>query len=187
MVVELGATLENFKAHLNKTGDAENDELERVLRAATSITENDPEVGIGPIVNRSVTSRRTWSSVGAVLPVGPVVSVETIAGDHGDYTGDDVVIDDAGILTNVLGGTIAHGDYDVTYTAGWAATTEDVPDDIQLAVCIIGKHLWETQRGRTANRVGTIADGESMPMGFLVPHRAAAILRGRRPYGVAFA
>lgn len=178
MAVEPGATLEAFKTHLNKTSAGDDDELLGHLLAATQIAESDPEFGIGPIVTREVTSSLTWVK-GGLLPIGPVISVTGLAGDY-DYTTDDVTVTDAGVIT---GTSVVNGDYVVTYQAGRADATEDVPEDIQLAVCIIGKHLWETQRGRSANRVGNIPD-DGPQMGYLIPHRAASILRGHRPWTV---
>jgi hypothetical protein len=188
MTIEPGATLERFRRHLNKTGTGSDAELEEHLLAATSIAENHPEHGIGPIVNRTVTDYGTYTAdVGLVVSQGPIVSVTTLAGDTASYVTADVRFSPAGVLIPVYGGSIAAGTYLVTYVAGRAATTADVPDDIQLAVCIIGKHLWQTQRA-PVGRPGATPDSEaSVPTGFLIPHRAAAILDGHRPYAVAFA
>jgi hypothetical protein len=187
MPIQPGATLEAFRRHLNKSGTGPDPELEAHLIAATSIAENHPEHGIGPIVNRTVTAYAPYThDVGMVLPEGPIVSIETLEGDTASYVSADVRYSTAGVVRPIYGGTIARGDYLVTYTAGWAATTEDVPDDIQLAVCIIGKHLWRTQRAPVGAPRAGAADEENVPLGFLIPHRAASILDGRRPYAVAF-
>ena len=188
MPIEPGATLERFKRHLGKTGTADNTELEEHLFAATTIAESNPEHGIGPIVNRTVTTRAPYTTdVGLVLPDGPVVSITSLTGDAASYVTADVRFTSDGIVSPIYGGYLLAGEYLVTYVAGRAATTAEVPDDIQLAVCIIGKHLWRTQRAPVgAPRTGA-TDEESVPMGFLIPHRAAAILDGHRPYAVAFA
>lgn len=185
MSIAPGATLTAFRQHLGKTGSGADTELEAHLSAATSIAETHPEHGIGPIVNRTVTATAAYTpDVGLVLPEGPVVSIETLTGDTAAYVTADVRFTTAGVVSPVYGGTLVRGDYLVSYTAGRAETTEDVPADIQLAVCIIGKHLWRTQRAPVG---AARTDDESVPLGFLIPHRAAAILDGHRPYAVAFA
>jgi hypothetical protein len=188
VTIEPGATLDAFRRHLGKSGTGADPELEAHLIAATSIAENHPEHGIGPIVNRTVTATAPYTpDVGLVLPEGPIVSITSLDGDAAAYVTADVRFSTAGVVSPIYGGSIVRGDYLVTYVAGRAATTEDVPDDIQLAVCIIGKHLWRTQRAPVGAPRAGAADDESVPLGFLIPHRAAAILDGHRPYAVAFA
>lgn len=80
-------------------------------------------------------------------------------------------------------GWLSAGAYDATYTAGRVTTIAAVDASQKEAVLVIAKHLWETRRGR--GRGGALASStppESVPMGFLVPHRAKALLRGTRTW-----
>lgn len=177
------ASLADFKQHLSKSDDTDDFELNVMLEAATELAEGL----VGPIVNRSVTSRVHFPGGVLTLPSWPVVSVESVTDVRGDssYVAADLEVDTAaGMVRLDGGGALSAGVWDVTYTAGRAAAAVDVPASIRLAVLIIGKHLWETQRGKSTRRSASgqmLAEEERAPQGFAVPHRAAQLLM---PYRV---
>jgi hypothetical protein len=154
-------TLAELKAHLNKTGDADDVELETFRASA----QDHVEELVGPVLWREVTQASRGCAL--ALHTLPVVAVDTVdGGDPADYTVDL----EAGIVEGLP--TVER--VDVVYTAG----RTECPDAIRMATLIIGKHLWETQRGRASNRAGGAVEGEQrLPAGFLIPHRAEALLR----------
>lgn len=154
-------TLAELKAHLNKTSDADDAELGDFLAAS----ERHVEELVGPVLWREVT--QTSRDCALALHTLPVLSVDTIGGLA--PTGYTVDLE-AGIVEGLPRGVRLA----VVYTAGRA----ECPQDIRTATLIIAKHLWETQRGRASNRAGGLAEGEQVvPSGYLIPHRAAALLR----------
>lgn len=175
--------LAEFKEHLNKAATEDDDELTAFIVSATSIAERDADCGIGPIVKRDITRRVDIDCGRGMLPLSPAVAVVTATQvDTGDVVTVTDLDPDLSIIT-----TDATGPLSVTYTVGRATGVADVDEDIRKAVCIIGKHLWETQRGRSASaRGGTLGQDstpdERVPSGFLIPHRARSILLGHRAW-----
>lgn len=155
-------TLDELKAHLNKTTDVDDVELETFRAAA----EGHVEDLVGPVVWRSVAQTSRGCSL--VLHTLPVVSVDTVDGVDLAETGCTADLE-AGIVEGLPVGVRVP----VTYTAGRTSC----PESVRLAALIIAKHLWETQRGRASNRAGNATEGEQkVPSGYLIPHRAAALL-----------
>lgn len=187
MPITEAAPLEEFLEHLNVTTTDDEGELLRILRAATGAAENV----MGPIVIREVTE--TVRSSGDLLlshyPIASLTSLVHAQAFDGPYTGLDVYLDDeVGLVQSRLAGRrFAAGRWTATYLAGRWATASDVDEDVRLAVCIIGKHLWETQRGRASRpgmlgRQSSVDETEKVPSGFLIPNRARALLdRFARP------
>lgn len=186
MLSPVAVELERFKEHLGVTGNAQDGELLSTLRAATKAAEAKGRVG--PIIQRSFTSRVEGRGGRLILPKRPVASVTTVTGARGagSYAADELDVDSrAGLVGFASGGNLPRGEYDVTYVAGWFVTVADVDDDVVTAVCIIGKHLWETQRGRMARpgvlgHTGSLQDSDKVPAGFALPHRAAQLLTDYR-------
>ena len=181
-MTEPAATLERFKTHLNKTSVDDDDELLSFLRAATKMVEEGTDFNIGPIITRQVTARVESSAGVFILPSASVVSVDSVVPANGSSSVDVSGLDvdsEAGIIRP---GTtsVRNGRHVVTYTAGRATTAAEVPDDIQLAVCIVGKYLWDTQRGRLGNRSGTSAEATTEASGSFEMNRAKALLRHYR-------
>lgn len=194
MSTPAAVTVDAFTTHLDKSlTDADMGLLPSYIVAATSAAEGP--LGIrGPIVVRSFTSRvDAWGGL-LVLPRRPVVSVSSVvaAGSGASYASwggggavtwggapgetDELDVDPVSGIVESVGARISSGSYTVTYTAGLAATVAAVDPDIALAVCIIGKHLWETRRG-TSGRPGLLGGDEAgVPMGFALPRRAVQLL-----------
>jgi hypothetical protein len=63
--------------------------------------------------------------------------------------------------------------YDVTYVAGRAPGT--VPEDLQLAVKEMVRHLWRSQRGGGI-RPGSAADPNAAAPGYLIPNAVAELI-----------
>jgi hypothetical protein len=177
--IPVAVPLEEFLEHLNLTGTNDESEVLRQLASATGVAEGI----IGPIVHRQVISRLSVSGGSGILTDAPIVEVTQLLGLRGapTYVTAQVDVDGpTGIVTGV-NGRLTDGAYTATYTAGRAATEDEVDEDTRLAVCIIGKHLWETQRGRGQARGGALAttgpvQDERVPSGFLIPHRARTLL-----------
>lgn len=168
-------TLEEFLAHLNKSEPTEEDtaELQRHLNAA----QRHVERRIGAILWRTQTQRARFGSSRDTLRHYPVVAVDSVEVDGDAWTDHDVNID-AGSVSCLP----RYGEVVITYTVGRTS----IDDDVRMATLIIGKHLWETQRGRNANRAGTPSEGDKPLVGFLIPHRAAALLEPfETDFGVA--
>lgn len=185
MPVPTPVTLAVFKEHLNiPAGNTTHDpELQRTLEAATEQAEGY----IGPIVGRAVTKRLDTDRHGRI-DLHPALAVTSVVGVFGapTYAVGDLDLDpDDGLLRLDDGRGLFAGRYTVTWTAGRAATVADVPASIADAVNIIGKHLWETQRGKSARPglVGMRSTGAddsrdfAPPRGFAIPHRALELLR----------
>lgn len=175
-------TLEQFKAHLNKSlnDTSQDDELEMTLGGAESLAERI--VG-GPLTNRGVTEDVYPVSGGTALlltyrPVLNVISISTAGTTVGT---SDVYVAPGRVLRRRNGygfSPYSSSPYTVTYTAGLGVTA---PPAVQLAVLIIGSHLWDTQRGNATGNPGREDEyGTSSTVtpgyGYAVPNRALELL-----------
>lgn len=166
-----------LKPHLNiPAGQTVDDtELERTLGAAIRVVERK----VGPLTPIPVVEHHLGLALAAELvlrraPVKTLTSVEVLGG--GTVTADQYVLDAEAGIVELAGGRRLHGDYTVTYEAGWA----EVPEDIELATYIIAAHLWDTQRVPGRSRPGQPADQQPL-RGFAIPNRAATLLA---PYDI---
>lgn len=185
MATPAAVTLEVFKDHLNiPAGNTQDDaEVTRTLIAATSAAEGRGRVG--PIIARAFDHRAASTGGVVVLPKRPLVSIDAVVGTRGGQSlvAADLGVDKlAGIVEYRDGRGIPSGAFDFTYTAGWFTSVAEVDEDVALAVCIIGKHLWETQRGRQSrpgilgNTSTAQADPDRVPLGYALPNRAQQLL-----------
>lgn len=167
-------TVDDFKVHLNIPAAQTDDdaELGRVLAAAVRTVERR----VGFLTPTDVVEHHLGLALAPEMvlrraPVNELTSVEVLGGAA--VTSDQYLLDSEAGIVQLLGGRTFHGDYTVTYQAGWA----EVPDDIGLATLIIGAQLWETQRvpGRSATRFGQPAEPQPV-RGFAIPNRAATLL-----------
>jgi hypothetical protein len=191
--VPLPVTLEQLKRELNMSNPTESGdddgELEIRLAAATRAV----EAIVGPMVPRSVISTRTARGGSIVLPVRPVISVESVNGLYGaaSYVVGDLDLGELGAgVVRLAYGLLPFGRYTVAYTVG----RSEVGENLQLAVLIIAAHLWETQRGRSA-RARSLGDFDSgnpsqdailVLRGYAYPRRALELLQADDP-GMVFA
>lgn len=177
-------TLDEVRAHLNVTAsvDISEFELQMHLDAATEAVENR----VGPLVIRDVVERSvSWGRVALRLrPAVSITSVSTVlAGAVNPVAGDTSTLTlDSGSGVLDLTGRVANGStVEVAYRAG-RGTVDQIEGRFKLAVLIVTKHLWETQRGQGArgSRWGTQdAGGDDMAeilRGFALPRRALELI-----------
>lgn len=181
-VVPRGVTptggLAEVKSYLNITYAIDDAELQRMVDAAIARLEHE----VGPLAPRLVTetfarTRRTRQGW-IYLSESPVVSIETVAG-----------VAPLPLNIDLASGAVyvwaAYGPVTVTYYAGWAV----VPADIQLALLVLVKHLWDTQRGQTSGgaRQGLLGGPSDAPspsgMGYSLPNRVLEMIQPYRHLG----
>lgn len=180
-------TLDELVRHLNMSDaqkTANSAELQLMLEAATELVEGR----VGPIVTREVTERlearagRLWPTQLPVTDLGDVTDPYDAAVTTG-YV-------DAGTVRFPTGYTPACGRWSVTYSAG-RGDIADVPAGLKLAVLIVAKHLWETQRGTGSSPSrGTRGYGQASDepivqpvagMGYALPNRALELMAQHVP------
>lgn len=174
-------SLQDAKDHLNipSTDTTQDTEIQGMIDA---IRENIESATHGPIVTRSVTERVEADNYGTVLMVSkrPLVSVVSITDTQTGtlISSGDVELDtQAGIIRRRLSLPFLglSNIYTVVYLSGWGSV---VPASINLAGKIILTHLWETQRGPTAQpSLGGMETTMIPGMGFAIPNRAAELLK----------
>lgn len=171
-------TLDDLKRHMNMTASGDDDELYDVLDAAVEVVEGI----VGPLRGQSVTETHRGVASDVVLlrrrPIASLtsVSLETYSGWNvvGKSLADFVLDADAGLL-RLASGYPFRGDVTVTYTAGFAS----VPAAIRLATLMIGKQMWETQRGSQPLPLQSSDDGAPIESSFYspgIPPRAQVLL-----------
>lgn len=172
----LVATLAEFKRHLNiPSSNTSNDtELTDVLTAASEIVE---KIIGGPLAVTSFTQRYSTRDSVIVPNYRPLVSVTSITPDYGTALDSSTYTVDTGAGT-VSSSYGTWGSGTLVYTAGLSS----IPYRVKLAGLIIGKHLWETQRG--AGRPGD-ADEYVPPAGYAIPRRAQELLEYDQIPGIA--
>lgn len=135
-------SLANVKARLGKNSTATDEELRRVVAAATDWIESE----IGPVV-RQTRTRTVTPSGGMLFLDGPVISLTTVVaayGYPGTYDPLTMFLDgDTGIVRPAYAGLPFCYPVTVTYLAGRAV----VPALVQEAALDYIEWLWESRRG----------------------------------------
>lgn len=163
--------LSEFKAHLNITRTADDAEIQRVLDAAESWANHYTGGRLG-----GGTATFTARSAGGSVLVLPALGLASVTG----------ITDPLGVTTVLLNGAdhdLRAGIIALPYRlrGTWTVTVTfptEIPADLKLAVLIVGKHLWETQRlaGQSEGARPGFGSGTNQaatpPMGFAVPSRA---------------
>ena len=180
-------SLADVKTHLGKTSSTDNEELRGFMEAATRVVEDDPLVGVGPVVVRSFTERHV-SGRCLVLHRSPVVSLTSVVPwltSGTTYAVGDLVVDPTtGIVERKNGGAFTGGPFAVTYRAGRVV----VPSNVRLAALDMIRHWWESSQRGSVGRPGLVADPNviTLPSGYVIPASAAQLLAAdRRAPGVA--
>lgn len=138
-------TLGDFKVHLNATGTQDDAELLDHLYAAIDVVEGV----VGPLRDGEVTEiHRGMNTDVLILRSTPAVALVDVStrsypGEMVAQTLSDYELDSASGLLRLASSGWFRGDVKVTYATGRAF----LPASIRLATLIIGKSLWETQRG----------------------------------------
>lgn len=109
-------------------------------------------------VTAASTPPQEWAFTTEAAPGTPVVPLPTLT------VGGELV------MRPVVGG----GWVDVTYRVG----RDPVPAALRLAVLVIVRHLYATQRGPGPS--AGASDADRVPMGFAVPRRAAELMEAHR-------
>lgn len=160
-------TLAEVKAHANiPAGDTSHDTELDLFRGAA---QEHVESLIGPVLHRVVTGTVHAHGGVVVLPLAPVVSVESLtsSGTAVTYT----LVGASGLLTGVT----VRGDLSVSFTAGRSVA----PDAVRVAALVIAEHLWKTQLGNQPASGVYPAEDEltvSAGLGFAIPNRALELL-----------
>jgi hypothetical protein len=139
-------TLDDLKTHANITGTQDDAELLDHLYAAIDVVESI----VGPLRDGEVTETHRGVNTDVLIlrstPVGTLVDVSTRLYPGYDMSAGTLVdyeLDTASGLLRLASGGYFRGDVRVTYRTG----RDYLPASVRLAILIIGKSLWETQRG----------------------------------------
>jgi hypothetical protein len=182
-IVSLG----EVKTHLGKTSSTDDEQLREFIAAATVIIEDDPEIGIGPVVIRTFVERHYpgWSLSLWRTPVVSITSVDPWLNWGVSYNPSDLIFDpDTGIVEVKSGLPFFGGPLKVTYKAGRTV----IAANVTLGAKEMIKHWWEGQRRGSqpgsrgmGSRAGT-STGETYvtSSGYLIPNRVAQMLRAMR-------
>lgn len=171
----LVASIEEFKAHLNRTDTADDLELRSHLTAATDWVEDT--IG-GPVSPTSFTETH-YQVVDAIVPRRrPLISVTSITPYLGTALTTDAYRADTDLGVIVLRWTTST-EYTLVYRAG--LTT--IPERVKLAGLMVAAHLWETQNGFAGRR--NTDDLFQTGLGYAIPRRAQQMIEHSVFGGVA--
>lgn len=183
-------TLDEVKAHLNKTDFNDDLELQGFVDAATPLIENMA----GPVIPRTVTEYHSGGMTSITLNSQPVQSVTSIVETYGqtNYSLTQVELGQGmtgfAFTLDPLMGRIVRRAYNaeamfpignnnvkVVYVAG----RNEVPANVRLATLMLIQHLWTTsQMNRNGGRPSIGGDDNFVPgMGFAVPNRVKELLQ----------
>lgn len=137
-------TLTDVKAQLNITGTSNDALLNIFLNSALKLV----EARVGPSTVQSFTEQITVRAPAFNLSYRPLVSITTLTSLGNGWptlTASMLNFDErSGSVWRIDHGPLT-GQYEVTYTAGWAT----FPDNYHLATLITVQHLWKSHRGGT--------------------------------------
>lgn len=176
-------SLADTKQQLNMTGTADDEELRRLIEAATGVVERHLDMAV---VRRTVVERRSLgnptvsSSPGVLqriaLTTKPILSITSVVSADGATTWNpaNMRVTDAGVV-EVLAGAVVWGPVDFTNVVGMQV----IPANYTKAAEIIIQHLWDTQRGSKggAHPAGLETPGAGFTsFGYAIPNRALELL-----------
>lgn len=171
----LVASMEEFKAHLNRTDIADDLELRTHLSAATDWVEDT--IG-GPVSPQSFTETHC-DVVGTIVPRRrPLISVTSITPYLSTALTTDAYRVDTDLGIVVLRWSIGN-EYAIVYRAGLSV----IPERVKLGGLIVAAHLWETQNGFAGRR--NVDDLVQTGLGFAIPNRARELLEKSTLGGIA--
>ncbi|MBT9255378.1 hypothetical protein KMZ30_07305 [Phycicoccus sp. KQZ13P-1] len=162
--------------------DRDSDLAGTYVPAVTDVVEDV----VGPVVARTFTRTELGGGEAVVLPhVGVSAVSVTVAGAAVASTGF-VVDEAAGIVwasSGAFGGTT--DEVVVTYTAGVATSTADVPAPIRLAARMILAWMWRRDVNGRPDQASGDKTTSKTPSGYDIPQAALSLLRpsaaGRAP------
>lgn len=161
------ASLEEFKAQLNRTDSADDVELRSYLASATRYVEY--RLG-GPVSVQTFTERQIVYGPTFTPRRRPLVSVTSITPDFGQALPASAYVADTDVNQVLFYWTVLPGWHTIVYKAGYA----QVPENAKYAGLIVAQHLWDTQNGFAGRR--NADDFMQTGLGFAVPRRAEQLL-----------
>jgi len=161
------ASIEELKAQLRRTDDADDLALRSYLASATRYVEK--RLG-GPVSVQTLTERHFVTGFTLVPRKRPLVSVTSITPDFGTVLDPTAYTADTGV--NQI--TFYYGIWPTWHTLVYKAGYAQVPENAKLAGLIVAQHLWETQNGFAGRR--NADDFVQTGLGFAVPRRAEQLL-----------
>lgn len=161
------ASLEEFKAQINRTDSTDDIELRGHLASSTRYVEY--RIG-GPVSVQSFTERHFIVGDTVIPRCRPLVAVTSITPDFGTALPASAYVADTGVNQIFLYYPVLPAWHTLVYMAGQALPAEN----IKLAGLIVAQHLWETQNGFAGRR--NADDMIQTGMGFAVPRRAEQLL-----------
>lgn len=184
-------SLADTKQQLNMTGTSDDEELRRVIEAATAVVERHLDMAV---VRRTVVERRSlgnptiWGSPGVLqripLTTRPILAITSVVSADGATTWNpaNMRVTASGVV-EVLAGSIVWGPVDFTNVVGMQV----IPANYTKAAEIIIQHIWDTQRGSKggAHPAGLDTPGAGFTsFGYAIPNRALELL-GPQVSGIA--
>lgn len=166
---ELAVDLHELKAHLRLTSSDEDATVELYVRAATSLVERNTGRALISRTYRLDESAFPCHGKPIELPVAPLASVEGVqyydtAGTLQTWSSSEYHVD----VTSVLGKLSPRSGYvypsveparpnavQVSFTAGYGASYENVPEGLRFVVFLLAAHFFRT---RTPVNIGNIVN-----------------------------
>lgn len=178
-VLELAAV----QAYLNISPGPLDYELQATIDAAEAVIAER----CGPLASTATTVRvESSGQTGLALPVAPAVSLTSVTPVGGTaLTLADLYLNTrSAVVTFNLGSAFTARYYDVVYNAG--RTT--CPDDLQMAVKELVRHLWQTRRGPTRRPGSDPSDSAANTIpgaAYLLPFRVTELIAPHLQHGFA--
>jgi hypothetical protein len=166
----LVASMEEFKAHLNRSDATDDQELYTYLVTATDRVE---AILSGPLSVQTFTEK-VWCGGCRIVPFKrPMVSVTSVTPELGGsaLASTAFTVDTDHHVIRLLT-AYAYGWYILVYRAGLST----IPEEVKLAGLIIADHLWKVQNGSGGR--GAPGEDDLLPsgFGFAIPRRALELL-----------
>lgn len=159
-------SMEEFKAQIRRTDDADDPALRTYLASATRYVENR----VGPVSVQTFTERHFVTGFTLIPRRRPLVSVTSITPDFGGVLDPTAYTADTDMNQVVFYWGIWPTWHTMVYKAGWA----QLPENAKLAGSMVAQHLWDVQNGFAGRRPND--DFIQTGFGFAVPRRAEELL-----------
>lgn len=161
------------KNHLNITADNYDTEIQQFLDTAESAVAKR----VGALAPTAVTERVRGCSSSLVLGSLPVVSLTSVTPVGGDALDvSDLYVSPGGVV-EYAESSASFGS--ATYTVVYQAGRTPLPDDLQMAVLELLRHLWASQRGggtRPGSAPSTELSNTLPGSAFVFPFRVEQLL-----------
>lgn len=159
-------SMEEFKAQIRRTDDADDPALRTYLASATRYVESR----VGPVSVQTFTERHFVTGYTLIPRRRPLVSITSITPDFGTVLDSTAYTADTDLNQIVFYWGIWPTWHTLVYKAGWA----QLPENAKLAGSMVAQHLWDVQNGFAGRRPND--DLIQTGFGFAVPRRAEELL-----------